>query len=237
MNKKYKHIIVIIITLIAGYLIGTIVEGNYVSYFLQRFGIINTRSERNFAAEAWTNCLEKSNYKVDIVFFGDSLTCYSDFQRYFGNEYSIANLGCVGDTLTDMEQRIDTLKAVSPSKIFILGGINGLNKFTVNKEIEEYDRLLTKIKLEVPDATLYVQSVLPISKPYINKVRNNDVVIEFNKKLLELCNSYDIEYIDIFSLYYVDGNLDFTVTEDGLHLKDFNSYERWAEYIQEYIKE
>lgn len=61
---------------------------------------------------------------VDVVFYGNSITCGSSFQDYFP-EVSICNLGYPGDNLDGLTSRSYMIATVKPEKVFVMGGING----------------------------------------------------------------------------------------------------------------
>jgi lysophospholipase L1-like esterase len=186
----------------------------------------------NYAVIGWNNTLLKLDYDADIVFFGDSITAQSDFREYFP-EKKIVTLGYPGDNLLGMQDRVEAIVAVSPEKVFILGGINGLKSYTIQVGLDRYDTLLSMIKEQLPNSDIYVLSVLPISKDRESKNCSNEVIEEFNGKLHLLVNDYGFTYVDIHSLYLNDqGVMDDKLTKDGLHLYP-EAYDRWAEKIRQ----
>ncbi len=49
------------------------------------------------------------------------------------------NLVVPGNTLEDMYERIDMLWSVNPEKVFIMGGINGITKVTIEPYVVRYE--------------------------------------------------------------------------------------------------
>lgn len=191
-------------------------------------------SKINWAVVGWNNTLEKLGYDSDIVFLGDSITRGSDFRDYFPNK-KIVNLGYSGDNLSRMTERVSMIKAVSPEQVFIMGGINGLKDFNINQCIEKYSSLLDLIIAAVPNAKIYIQSVLPISSSEEEKYCHNKTIVKFNDKLKKLALKRGVTYIDLYSLYELNGEMDSSLTKDGVHIWP-EAYERWAEVLRPYIK-
>ena len=206
---------------------------------LFRLGIVSeVRDDSiNYSVDGWANCLKQSSYDCDVVFFGDSLTRGCNFGEYFDDK-EVCNLGLAGDTLNGMKKRVGMIKAVSPEKVFILGGINGLRDHNVDVCIQRYTELLDLIEEAVPDAEIYIQSVLPIasykeSTWYGGGICKNSTIRAFNEKLKGLAEERGIIYIDLYSLYEKDGSLNPDYTKDGVHLN--GNYEPWAEAVRKYI--
>ena len=59
--------------------------------------------------------------------------------------------------------RTNQIKAVNPEKVFVMAGINGLLIQTEQKFTEKYATLVDSIKLAVPTAKIYLQSILPVN--------------------------------------------------------------------------
>lgn len=191
--------------------------------------------EMNRVLRGWINCLKKLNYDADVCFFGDSLTANSDFNKIFGGgSITCCNLGLSGDTLVGMAKRTDMITAVKPEKIFVMGGINAIKGKPVEDFIKEYEELLKNIKATAPDARIYVQSMLPVSKEQEEIYCTNDNIMKFNSEIEKLALNYGCVYINLYSIYEKDGYMDESMTTDGLHLKS-EAYKLWADEIEKYI--
>lgn len=170
-----------------------------------------------------------------MVFFGDSITCGGKWNEYFPDQ-QIINLGLVGDTILGMQDRIDMIEAVKPEKVFILGGINSLNEKNSEQVLEQYKTMLERIQKSIPNARIYIQSVLPISKEKEKECVSNQTIIMFNRKLETIASKFGITYINIHDLYTSEGVMDLNKTTDGIHLKK-EMYGMWAERIRTYMEE
>ena len=184
----------------------------------------------------WTNTLKKMNHDFDVVFFGNSITGGSNFHEYFPN-VSICNLGYPGDALDGMILRIDQIKAVNAKKVFIMAGINGLKNQPLDVFENKYERLVRTIKAENADIEIYLQSILPVNnKISNNKYASNDKINDANKIIKYIAKENDCVYIDVNQLYIKNGELDSSMTKDGVHLLP-EAYEKWACLLKTYIEE
>lgn len=189
----------------------------------------------------------KIEYRNDenIVFYGDSITNKYDIENFFPAN-NIINSGISGDKASDLIERInDDVYRYNPSKVFILIGINDLNHDVDEDEIlNNIQEIITGIKINRKYAKIYVESIYPINKEYMeekdyrfNEELDNDDIIEFNKKIEEICKKNSITYIDVFdSLLDEDGNLNKEYSKEGLHLNDVG-YLKVSETLSKYIKE
>ena len=94
------------------------VKTNYIASKLERLGIMKidpTKRGDYWCLQGWTNTLEKLHLDVDVVFFGNSITRGSSFEKYFP-DVSICNLGYSGDNTDGMLLRVNQIKAVNPER-------------------------------------------------------------------------------------------------------------------------
>ena len=130
---------------------------------LSTYSSIDLRHYYQFhCLEGWANTFEKMKVETDVVFYGNSITYESDFQRYFP-KLRISNLGCNGDDLDDLIFRSFIIERFHPRKIFVLGGINGLVDISLEDFEKKYAVLIDKIKKQSPNAQLFLQSLLPVN--------------------------------------------------------------------------
>ena len=210
-----------------------VLKGGYADKVLVKLGLKQRKVNINWAVFSWDSCIKKLDYKAEIAFFGDSLTRGGDFQNTFSDK-RIINLGMSGDTLAGMVNRVSMLQAVSPEKVFVLGGINGLTDFNVKMCTEKYEELITAMKTALPNTQLYLQSVLPISRGKEIKICRNKTIEVFNNEIKKLAEKHGVTFIDLYPLYLVDGQINPELTADGLHLKP-EGYKPWFDAIKEYV--
>ena len=210
------------------------IRAGYFAKLLVKLGLKEPSISTNYTLTSWENCLQKLNYDADVVFLGDSITQESDFADIFPT-VKVVNLGFGGDVLKGMYVRAPIMESLTPEKVFVMGGINNLTNENVDQSVKEYSDLIEKIQEILPNATLYIQSVLPIAKEQ-EKTKSNETIRLFNKHLEQLAIKHGATYIDLYTLYLLNGELNPALTNDGIHLRP-EAYTIWANAIRKYIQE
>ena len=183
----------------------------------------------------WMRSLEQLDYDADVVFFGDSITSQGKWQEWFP-DYKVVNLGVPGNALDDMDERIEMVYAVHPEKVFIMGGINGITVVSLEPYIERYAKIIDELQENLPEAEIYIQSVLPISAEKGQKYNiSNETIQSFNEKLEKLAAERGCAYIELYDIYALDGVMNPEMTRDGVHLKE-EAYSPWVDRLKDYLK-
>lgn len=180
--------------------------------------------------QAWTNSLRQMNAKADIVFFGDSLTYYGDFASVFPNKV-VCNLGLRGDTIQGMIDRVEQVRLLQPNQVFLMAGINDVANCSVESFRKQYETLVLKLKEQLPDAMIVIQSMLPVNDKVFPISCNNEQIEIRNKIIAEIVKSLSFKYIDLYSIYIKDGVLANLDTIDGIHIK-CESYYKWFQELR-----
>jgi lysophospholipase L1-like esterase len=188
-----------------------------------------------WARKGWINTIEKLHTDFDIAFFGNSITRGSDFQEYFPDK-KIINLGYAGDNITGMIRRVPMLQAANPKKIFIMAGTNDIFHINTDALVKRYTILLNEINDSIPNATVYIQSILPMNQNMYKSAPSNDKIIEANNAIKNLADQRHIRYIDLYSLYVDDNVLPANITKDGIHIYP-QYYQKWADKVKPFIYE
>lgn len=181
----------------------------------------------NECVMSWNNCIEKLRLQADVVFFGNSITAMGNFHDAFPEVKSI-NMGYMGDDTKGMLRRVEAIVAVNPKKVFLMAGINGLMEQTDEEFEHRYATLVDSIRSAVPDAELYIESILPIRSLYYES--DNARICKANTIIRNIAETRGLEYIDLYSLYVKDGALPADMTRDGIHLTE-EAYSIWVEAI------
>lgn len=235
-QEKYKLYSICITILAILLLIAFLVlffHAGYHTKVLVKLGLSEPVTAPNYALAAWENCLKKLNYDADVVFFGDSLTRDSNFSTAFP-ELNIVNLGYAGDSLKGMKNRIPMIQAVKPEKIFVMGGINGLKDSNWEQSLAQYNELITELKKALPETQIYIQSVLPIADHKEGSICSNSTIATFNAELQKMAQEQGFLYIDLYTLYEQDGQLNPALARDGLHLLP-EAYSLWEDAIAPFL--
>ena len=228
-----------VISLFRGGVICKMEKESYVLRLgLERRGFMELKDEAHadyWARKGWTNTIEKLHIDFDVAFFGNSITRGSDFQILFKDK-KIINVGYSGDNMLGMQRRISMLTAANPKKVFIMAGTNDLVHIDLDEYKRRYNKLLSSVTDSLPNANIYVESVLPTNhKVGKGNFASNSKVIKANEIARSLCKKYHCTYIDLYRLYVgSDGELKETYTKDGVHLFP-KHYDKWANAIRPYI--
>lgn len=167
-----------------------------------------------------------------IVFIGDSLTEYFDWQSRFPG-YDVINLGIAGETVEGLLGRIDSIisSIKNPAIIFIMTGINNIamEDFDI---AESYEKIVSELSSKFKDVIIAVQSILPANLHWID----NGVIKAINRKLKEIADEFNAEYLDVFPLF-IDSNgkpKNEYLLDDGVHLSD-KGYDAWAKVVEGFL--
>lgn len=182
--------------------------------------------------DSWNNCISKLDMEVDVVFFGDSHTTGGDFQKAFPEVKSI-NLGYIGEDVKGMLRRVDAIATLHPKKVFLMAGINGLQQQSLSDFEYWYAALVDSILSAVPEAELYIESILPVTS--YSDYCDNEKIREANAILQRMAEERGLTYVDIYSQYAVDGALPDSMSEDGLHLTE-EAYSTWYNELKNIVE-
>ena len=170
-----------------------------------------------------------------IIFLGNSITEGGQWHQLTDNKTKI-NRGIGGDVTFGILNRLDEIISHQPSKVFILIGINDISKdFPDAVILNNYKKIVQKLKLKLPNTKIYIQSLLPVNPFYPKFPQHYDKgnhVISVNKSLQELASAEAVYFINLYPLYLDKaGNLDAKFTGDGLHL-NAEGYKVWIGYLK-----
>lgn len=176
----------------------------------------------------------------DIIFLGNSITDGGNFEELFKRE-DVKNRGIRSDIIPGVQKRLEQVVKGHPKKIFLLIGINDVSHgHSVDKLAERYETLVNEILQRSPETQLYLQSIMPINNDYgvyRNLKGKENTIVEFNKRIKEIAEKNDLEYIDLWPfLADKNGKLNKKYTNDGLHLTG-PGYRAWTNGIRSYLDE
>ncbi len=123
--------------------------------------------------------------------------------------------------------------------IYINMGLNELG-YQDGPFINTYVRVLEHLKSNNPDATIYINSVLPITEKQdeINSSRNNWITManvnRINGLLESIAEDYDVYYLDATEVVAPSGYLSEGISADGVHF-DRSTVNIWQEFIQSHV--
>ena len=157
----------------------------------------------------------------DVVFMGDSITDGGAFESVLQNT---KNAGISGDWITRTEEVIPCVRQYTPDKIYLMIGINSLKTFVYDECVRQYRELIDMMLQAFPNTEIVLESVLPMAT-------DAPVIPLFNSFIRGLAEEKGLRYLDLYSLYAVDGKLPEEITVDGLHLSA-EGYAKWYEALR-----
>jgi lysophospholipase L1-like esterase len=174
--------------------------------------------------------------KGGIIFLGNSITEQGNWKNLFPNK-NVFNRGIGGDNTYGVLARLDEVISSKPEKIFLMIGINdlGSRQWETSVILDNYNKIVDKIKKGTPKTKLYVQSILPLNDnllkggTYKNKA---DTIIKLNKALKNIGNNKCAGFVDVYNIFHTGDNvLNAKYTKDGIHLLP-DGYLIWKEFLE-----
>jgi hypothetical protein len=184
------------------------------------------------------------DYFDDAVFIGNSQMEGVSIYSAMKNATVLAGKGIMVDTIFTKEviktkdsNRITIMSALELKKfgkIYIMLGANELGWVSDIEFIKQYGKVIDKLKDLQPEAKIYVNAIIPVSKVKSDsdKIYNNVNIERFNKLIINMTKEKQVYYVDSKeALADEEGNLPANSTTDGVH---FNSiyYEKWFQYLK-----
>ena len=178
---------------------------------------------------------------TDALFIGDSRTVglmeYADIKgaeffsdvgmsvyNIYDQKVSVPGVGKV--------KLVELLENKKYGKIYVMLGINEVG-YKFDRTVSRYNDLLEMIGAKQPEANLFIQANLHVTKARSDKdkVVNNKAINVLNKKLSCLADNKRIFYMDSNVIFDDDeGNLSAEKSEDNSHLYA-KYYSEWGKWI------
>ncbi len=189
----------------------------------------------------------KKDYFDDAVFIGDSRTVgmqdYSglDNATFFAktgmNVYELLDDAFLADPKSGKDVSISyMLKNHTYRKIYLMVGINELGTGNTGTFQNAYAGVLQKIRKWQPDAVIYIQGIIPVSKEKASNdgIFNNININDKNVAISQLADGKDVFYLDVSEkLVDKSGYLKDDYTFDEVHMYA-QYYQLWTDYLMEH---
>lgn len=187
------------------------------------------------------------SYFDDAAFIGDSRT--QGLQLYTGlpNATFYATQGLMVDTFFSKKfvkaggGKItipDAMKNQTFKKVYIMLGVNELGWAYEKVFIQKYGEVVDKVKELQPDAKVYVQSILPVTKAKSDgdAIYNNTKISRYNELIEQMCREKGVTYLHVADAVGLDnGALPAGSATDGVHLNREYCY-KWLDYLKTHTK-
>jgi lysophospholipase L1-like esterase len=209
----------------------------YYQVFYQPTNVQSQKSNADFKQDIFSHSPQETN---GIVFLGNSLTSEFLLSEYFPDNH-IKNRGIWGDKTSDILSRINEIIGLQPKKIFMMAGINDLlNNIPNDQIISDIQTLVNEIRTESPETSIYIQSVLPVSREASLKFLKDEMIansriFELNSLLSTLYRDENIYYIDLNSAFVLNDELNAQYSWDGVHING-RGYQLWFEQIRVFVE-
>lgn len=188
----------------------------------------------------------ENDYFNDAVFIGDSRTegffMYTDLT----NAKAFAHKGLTVDTVfTDPVVNmngsklsiVEALRQTSFQKVYIMLGVNETGWAYNSIFIEKYAKLVDEIQIINPNATIYLQSILPVSNEVssTHDYIKNEKINEYNDFIKQIAKEKNVHYLNVSEAVAApNGALPDDAAVDGIHLKK-EYCQKWLEYLKNHI--
>jgi len=168
-----------------------------------------------------------------VVFVGDSITEGGLWSEWLPG-VDVINRGISGNTTQDILDRMPHIVSVKPDKLFLMIGVNDLNKrLGAAVALANYTKLFNLIDAQLPHAEVYIQSVLPVNALW--PLIDNTHIPTLNAALVRHADERGYQYIDLhFAFADAEGALKSDLSNDGIHLLA-PGYRLWRSKIVELL--
>lgn len=128
----------------------------------------------------------------------------------------------------------DAMKERQFKKVYIMLGLNELGWSYEDVFIRKYGELIDEVKRLQPEATVFVQSIMPVSKSKSDrdKVYNNPRIDRYNELIQEMAKEKGAVYLNVAEAVGLDGGaLPEEASTDGVHLNKEYCV-KWLDYLK-----
>lgn len=174
--------------------------------------------------------------------------CHSKYYNENAKEVNLFNLGIGGETTFGLLNRIETelTARISPIEnlVFLFYGANDLaiknGEIVVSKGDYKNNLISAISKIKNKTDKIYLLSIIPISEKIdgievsSGKLRTNQAVKDYNRILKEIAESKNVNYIDLYSIFFEDKEQ--LLSKDYVHPNE-KGYELIANTIKPIISE
>lgn len=179
------------------------------------------------------------NASTDIIFLGNSITAGTDWNELLGIT-NAKNRGISGDITFGILERLDEVTEGKPAKLFILIGINDIQRnFPDSVIARNYKKMIQRIKSASPATKIYFQTLLPVNNEFTqfkNHYNKDEHILYVNSQLKKIASEEQITLIDLHPHFLnADKKLEKKYTMDGLHL-NAAGYTLWASLLKPWLK-
>ncbi|PWL41100.1 MAG: hypothetical protein DBY45_01015 [Clostridiales bacterium] len=183
------------------------------------------------------------SYFDDAAFIGDSRTQGLMLYTGLSNATFYTAQGLMVDTfftkkvIGSGENKLtipDAMKQKTFGKVYIMLGVNELGWSYEDVFIQKYGELVDEVKKLQPEATIFIQSILPVSeaKSSRDKIYNNPKIDRYNQLIQKMAEDKGAKYLNVSEAVGLDGGaLPAEASTDGVHLNKEYCF-KWLDYLK-----
>ncbi len=181
----------------------------------------------------------------DAIFIGDSLTVGLSAYKILDENLVFASTGINPQTILTKDciekngvslTVADAIKDLTPKKIYVMLGSNGVAFLSKDKLIELYGEFIDILKTTHPDSQIYLQSIMPVtaSKEKGDDRYANSKIDEYNEAILDLATEKQVYFVYVAeAVKDENGCLPDSASSDGMHFGP-SVYNLWLDYLREH---
>ncbi|NLX83807.1 MAG: hypothetical protein GXZ04_08380 [Clostridiales bacterium] len=172
------------------------------------------------------------SYFENAIFIGDSLAEGLALNRLLPTMEFVTKIGQSANGVVRHRvykyqgksvRMVELLKAKQPEKLYIWIGSNGVDKYTPEHVIPQYETMLDLFISELPDTLIYCVSLAPVVERRVQREyprMTNKRIHQFNALIEEAAKTRNCYYLPLaFTLMNEDGGLTKEYSAgDGIHL-------------------
>lgn len=162
--------------------------------------------------------------ELDILILGDSRAVGFYHYEFVPQARALAQ---GGGKITDIEEELDQIKAINPEHIFLCFGLNdvGIGFWPTGEEYAAVcDEEIQILQEELPNATIYLNSILPATGVGLEADPDYPRIGEYNEAMEAMCKEKGYHFVNNTQVAEEHTDL---YAADGLHLND-TFYKYWA---------
>ena len=154
----------------------------------------------------------------DYVIFGDSRTMGFTYLDLLPEENFIT---AGGATILLIRTNMDALVEKNPAYIYIAFGVNDVSCGrwdTPEQYVEEYKTILLEVHEQLPDAKIFVCSIVPVIDPAFETSAKWYNIPEFSEAVKEMCDDEELDFVYLVDLDHLMEDYPDQYQPDGIHL-------------------
>lgn len=185
------------------------------------------------------------DYFNDALFIGDSITSGIGEYKLLPNATVIAHTGINPSSMltspvyqtsegSEGVTLLDAAKDVDARKIYVMIGANGISWIGKESFIGYYTQIVERLKEDHPDAIIYVQSILPVTRERSDSdpTLSNLKIDDYNVSIQKMAEELNVYYLNVAeAIKDSNGALPSEASpKDGIHF-GVSTYQKWFDYL------